>query len=87
MVYNNHTCLNAADLSNVQHTMIGKQNVDLSSAPWSMHEYFADGGLVAFDLKGMFASVWVNDIGERKADVYALNIGADHFELGDIKDV
>lgn len=61
--------------------------VDLSSAPWTMHEFFAGSGLVAYGLKGMFAPVWANDISEQKAAVYEANFGDDHFVPGDIKEV
>lgn len=63
------------------------QIIDLSSAPWTMHEFFAGSGLVAYGLRGMFAPVWANDISEQKAAVYEANFGRDYFELGDIKDV
>ena len=71
----------------LQRTMYEKKNIDLSSAPWTMHEFFAGSGLVAYGLKGMFAPVWANDISEQKAAVYEANFGCDHFELGDIKDI
>lgn len=71
----------------LQSTMYKKENIDLSSAPWTMHEFFAGSGLVAYGLKGMFAPVWANDISEQKAAVYEANFGNNHFELGDIKDV
>ena len=61
--------------------------VDLSQAPYTMHEFFAGSGLVAYGLKGMFSPVWSNDINERKATVYKANFLHDHFVLGDIKDV
>ena len=61
--------------------------VDLSCAPYSMHEFFAGSGLVAYGLKGMFSPTWSNDINERKATVYRANFVHDHFVLGDIKDV
>ncbi len=71
----------------LQGTLHKKQNIDLSSAPWTMHEFFAGSGLVAYGLKGMFAPIWANDISEQKAAVYEANFGCEHFELGDIKDV
>lgn len=71
----------------LQSTMHKKENIDLSSAPWTMHEFFAGSGLVAYGLKGMFAPVWANDISEQKAAVYDANFGDDHFVLGDIKEV
>lgn len=71
----------------LQSTVHKKENIDLSSAPWTMHEFFAGSGLVAYGLKGMFATVWANDISEQKAAVYEANFGDDHFKLGDIKDV
>lgn len=71
----------------LQCTMFEKQKIDLSSAPWTMHEFFAGSGLVAYGLKGMFKPIWANDISEQKAAVYEANFGADHFILGDIKDV
>lgn len=61
--------------------------VDLSGAPFTMHEFFAGSGLVAYGLKGMFSPVWSNDINERKATVYKANFVHDHFLLGDIKNV
>lgn len=71
----------------LQRTMFEKQKIDLSSAPWAMHEFFAGSGLVAYGLKGMFAPVWANDISEQKAAVYEANFGDEHFELGDINDI
>lgn len=61
--------------------------VDLSHAPFKMHEFFAGSGLVAYGLKGMFSPVWSNDINDRKASVYHANFISDHFILGDIKNV
>lgn len=63
------------------------KKVDLSYAPWTMHEFFAGSGLVAYGLKGMFTPVWANDISEQKAAVYEANFGDEHFELGDIKNI
>ena len=71
----------------LQRTLFEKQNIDLSSAPWTMHEFFAGSGLVAYGLKGMFAPIWANDISEQKAAVYEANFGCEHFELNDIKNV
>lgn len=71
----------------LQGAMFEKQNIDLSSAPWTMHEFFAGSGLVAYGLKGMFAPAWSNDISEQKAAVYEANFGCDRFELNDIKNV
>lgn len=71
----------------LQHTMYKKENIDLSSAPWSMCEFFAGSGLVAYGLKNMFAPVWANDISAQKAAVYEANFGCEYFELGDIKNV
>ena len=48
----------------LQSTIFENQKIDLSSAPWTMHEFFAGSGLVAYGLKGMFAPVWANDISE-----------------------
>ena len=36
----------------LQSTVYQKQNIDLSSAPWTMHEFFAGSGLVAYGLRG-----------------------------------
>ena len=71
----------------VQNTKCKKQHIDLSSAPWGMHEFFAGSGLVAYGLKGMFAPVWANDISGQKAAVYTANFGDHHFVLDDIKNV
>ena len=70
----------------LQRTLYKKQYIDLSSAPWTMHEFFAGSGLVAYGLKGMFAPIWANDISEQKAAVYEANFGCEHLKLGDIKD-
>lgn len=66
---------------------IKKKLVNLSDAPWTMHEFFAGSGLVAYGLKDMFSPVWANDISEQKAGVYKANFESDYFKLGDIKDV
>ena len=71
----------------LQSTMYQKQNIDLSSAPWTMHEFFAGSGLVAYGLRGMFAPVWANDISEQKAAVYEANFGCERFVLDDIKNI
>ncbi len=71
----------------LQHTMFEKERIDLSSAPWKMHEFFAGSGLVAYGLKGMFAPVWANDISRQKASVYEVNFGDEYFKLGDIKNI
>jgi len=59
--------------------------VRLAPAPWTMHEFFAGSGLVAYGLKGMFMPVWANDISWKKAEVYRANFENDHFLLEDIK--
>lgn len=69
----------------LQTAQVNPKAVDLSSAPWTMQEFFAGSGLVAYGLKGMFAPVWANDISEQKAAVYDANFGNGYFELGDIK--
>ena len=61
--------------------------VDLSNAPWTMHEFFAGSGLVAYGLKGMFKPIWANDISEQKAAVYKENFGDGYFKLDDIKNI
>lgn len=71
----------------LQKTVSKKAKVDLSSAPWKMHEFFAGSGLVAYGMKGIFEPIWANDISEQKADVYKANFISDHFVLGDIKDI
>lgn len=62
----------------LQSTMFEQQKIDLSSAPWTMHEFFAGSGLVAYGLRGMFAPVWANDISEQKATVYAVTFMQHH---------
>lgn len=71
----------------LQSTINEKNKIDLSAAPWTMHEFFAGSGLVAYGLKGMFAPIWANDISEQKAAVYEANFVCNHFEIGDIKDI
>lgn len=64
-----------------------ERKVNLSSAPWTMHEFFAGSGLVAYGLKGMFSPIWANDISEKKAAVYRANFPSQHFLLEDIKNI
>ena len=68
-------------------TCFEERKINLSTAPWTMHEFFAGSGLVAYALKGIFAPVWANDISPRKASVYDANFYSEHFLLGDIKDI
>ena len=71
----------------LQNNMYQQQNNSHLSAPWSMHEFFAGSGLVAYGLRGMFVPVWANDISEQKAAVYEANIGRERFVLNDIKNI
>lgn len=66
---------------------MGDQKVSLTSAPWTMHEFFAGSGLVAYGLKGMFRPVWANDICLKKAATYEANFISKHFVLDDIKNI
>lgn len=70
-----------------QNAACEKTPSDCTCAPWTMHEFFAGSGLVAYGLKDMFVPVWANDISEQKAAVYEANLGDDHFVLGDINDI
>lgn len=67
--------------------LVKSKYIDLSDAPWTMHEFFAGSGLVGYGLKGMFAPIWANDISEQKAAVYTANFGDKHFLLDDIKNI
>ena len=64
-----------------------QRRVDLSHAPWTMHEFFAGSGLVAYGLRGIFSPIWANDISEKKAAVYKSNFLSNHFVLDDIKNI
>jgi len=68
-------------------TYANKCLIDLSNAPWTMHEFFAGCGLVAYGLKGLFSPVWANDISNKKATVYRSNFESNHFVLDDIKNI
>ena len=63
------------------------KKISLTSAPWTMHEFFAGSGLVAYGLKGMFRPVWANDICPKKFEVYQANFSDKHFVLSDIKNI
>jgi DNA (cytosine-5)-methyltransferase 1 len=67
--------------------LIHNEKIDLSSAPWLMHEFFAGSGLVAYGLKDIFSPVWANDISLQKANVYDANFYSEHFSLNDIKNI
>ena len=74
-------------MSMFYYKLINIPPVDLSDAPWTMHEFFAGSGLVAYGLRGMFSPVWANDICEKKAAVYRSNFKSGHFILDDIKNI
>ena len=56
-------------------TMYQKQNIDLSSAPWTMHEFFAGSGLVAYGLREMFSPVWQMISANRRPPFMRLILG------------
>ena len=66
---------------------ISNRLINLSDAPWAMHEFFAGSGLVSYGLKGMFSPVWANDNSEKKAFVYRSNFVSHHLVLDDIKNI
>ncbi len=53
----------------------------------TMQEFFAGSGLVAEGLKGLFSTVWANDISPQKAAVYQANQNGNAFLLDDVKNV
>ncbi|HRI50764.1 MAG TPA: DNA cytosine methyltransferase [Pseudomonadota bacterium] len=55
--------------------------------PPELLEFFAGSGLVSYALRGLFKSVWANDICPKKARVYTANHGAAGFHLGPIQKV
>ncbi len=62
-----------------------KPDGDLSgSAAPTFLEFFAGSGLVNHALRGLFTSVWANDICKKKAAVYVANHGAAGFHLGSV---
>jgi DNA (cytosine-5)-methyltransferase 1 len=63
------------------------KKINLTPAPWTMHEFFAGSGFVAYGLKGMFRTVWSNDICPQKAAVYQSNFESNPFILDDIKNI
>ncbi|MDR0402396.1 MAG: DNA (cytosine-5-)-methyltransferase [Treponema sp.] len=63
------------------------EKIALAPAPWTMHEFFAGSGLVAYGLKGMFRPLWSNDICPQKAAVYKANFESNHFVSDDIKNI
>jgi len=63
------------------------KKINLTPAPWTMHEFFAGSGLVAYGLKGMFRPIWSNDICPKKTAVYEANFESTHFVLDDIKNI
>ena len=50
-------------------------------------DFFAGSGLVTEGAKAWFETIWANDISSKKAAVYRLNHGDDHFHLRSITDV
>jgi len=70
-----------------QELLFDNRQIGLSSAPWTMHEFFAGSGLVAYGLRGLFCPIWANDISDKKAAVYSANFRDKHFVLDDIKNI
>ena len=68
-------------------TQINRCSIDLSDAPWTMQEFFAGSGLVAYGLKGMFNPIWANDICDKKSAVYRSNFRSSHLVLDDIRNI
>ena len=58
----------------------------LSSQP-TLLEFFAGSGLVSYALRGLFTSVWANDICRKKAAVYTANHGEAGFHQGSVQEV
>jgi len=73
-------------MGTISHTTKARK-INLASAPWAMHEFFAGSGLVAYGLKGMFRPIWSNDICPKKNAVYEANFENTHFVLDDIKNI
>ena len=61
--------------------LVKSKYIDLSAAPWTMHEFFAGSGLVGYGLKGMFAPIWANDISEQKPPCIPQILGTSIFCL------
>jgi len=68
-------------------TLQANERNNALSTPWTMQEFFAGSGLVAYGLDGVFRPVWSNDICDKKATVYRANFSDEHFVLGDIKNI
>lgn len=73
--------------NSVEKSASQQSDITLYPAPWKMHEFFAGSGLVSYGLRGMFSTVWANDISAQKAAVYEANFGRERFVLDDIKNV
>ncbi|WP_101808370.1 DNA cytosine methyltransferase [Paenibacillus pasadenensis] len=58
-----------------------------SDSAFTLLEFFAGSGLVAYALKKYFRTVWANDIDEKKAAVYIANHGNSHFLTADIQTI
>ena len=68
-------------------TLQTNERNNTASAPWTMQEFFAGSGLVAYGLDGLFRPIWSNDICDKKAAVYRANFSGEHFVLDDIKNI
>ena len=63
----------------------GFSKASFSNAPFTMHEFFAGSGLVAYALKNFFTSIWANDLDPKKATIYKANFGGEHLKVLDLK--
>ena len=63
------------------------EEINTVAAPWTMQEFFAGSGLVAYGLSGVFQPIWSNDICDKKSAVYQSNFSDEHFILDDIKNI
>lgn len=77
-------------ISGISDVASSSMNNEVTARKGSSHaylEFFAGSGLVAQGLKGMFRSIWANDIDDKKRAVYTANHTKNHFHLGSIADV
>ncbi|BDM63238.1 DNA (cytosine-5-)-methyltransferase [Shewanella sp. NFH-SH190041] len=50
-------------------------------------DFFAGSGLVSEAMRGIFSTVWANDICEKKSNVFVANHSSDIFHLGSVEQV
>ena len=71
----------------VEETPVVREDITEDLARLPFLDFFAGSGLVTEALRHEFRAVWANDNSRKKAEVYRVNHGSDHFDGRSVEDV